>query len=66
MTLEYEEIEYPEPIGSYSVVKQSNNLLFISGQIGLVPRYNKLAADDFNIQAYQVFKNINNICVFIR
>lgn len=51
----------PKPIGTYSQAIAINNLLFISGQIGISPASNQLLPD-FKDQTHQAFKNIQAIC----
>ena len=50
----------PSAIGTYSQAVSYSNLLFISGQIGINVKNNKLESG-FESQARQVFQNILNI-----
>ena len=50
----------PFVIGTYSQAVSYSNLLFISGQIGINVKNNKLESG-FESQARQVFQNILNI-----
>lgn len=50
----------PKPIGTYSQAVEINNMVFISGQIGLSPQTNQLVPS-FKEQVHQVFKNIQAI-----
>lgn len=51
----------PEAIGPYSQAVKSNGLIYISGQIPLVPETMSLISDDFSEQAEQVFANLSAI-----
>lgn len=48
----------PAAIGTYSQAVRSGDLLFISGQIPLVPATGEMVSEDFSEQAHQVFKNL--------
>lgn len=48
----------PSAIGPYSQAVQTGNLVFISGQIPLVPETMELVGDDIEAQAKQVFENL--------
>ena len=48
----------PSAIGPYSQAVISNGFIFTSGQIGLNPKTNDFQSRDFEIEANQVFKNI--------
>ena len=52
----------PEAIGPYSQGIETENLIFLSGQIPLDPDNMKLVQGDEN-QIRQVFKNIEAICI---
>ena len=52
----------PEAIGPYSQGIETENLIFLSGQIPLDPDNMKLVQGDEN-QIRQVFKNIESICI---
>ena len=51
----------PEAIGPYSQGIETENLIFLSGQIPLDPNTMKLVEGDEN-QIRQVFKNIDTLC----
>lgn len=52
----------PQAIGTYSQAVKVNNLIFVSGQIPLVPETMQLiSADDFTAQIKQVFENLSAI-----
>ena len=49
--------EAPQAIGTYSQAIKKNNLIFLSGQIGLDPQTMTLV-DGIELQIHQVFKNL--------
>lgn len=51
----------PAPIGPYSQSIQSNNSLFISGQIAIMPESGELIIDNIEDETHQVLKNIGAI-----
>ncbi len=51
----------PAAIGPYSHAVFAGPLLFTSGQIALVPETGKLAGDDIESQAKQIFKNLKAV-----
>ena len=51
----------PEPIGPYNQAILWGNLLFISGQVALVPGSNDLAGKDIIEETHQVMKNLKAI-----
>ncbi len=51
----------PAAIGPYSQAIQAGNLLFVSGQVPIVPAEGKVLATDITGQAEQVMKNIGEI-----
>jgi len=53
--------EAPAAIGPYSQAIEAGNLLFISGQVPLVPGTGKLAEGGITEQTHQVMKNIGAI-----
>lgn len=53
----------PQAIGAYSQAIQIDNLLFLSGQIGLNPKTTALISDKFSEQTEQVFKNIKQVAL---
>jgi len=55
--------EAPKPLGVYSQGVVSGGFIFISGQLAINPKTNKLVEQDIKIQARQVFKNTEEILV---
>lgn len=53
----------PQAIGTYSQAIKFENLVFISGQIGLDPVSMQMCSDDVRNQVYQVFANLREICI---
>jgi 2-iminobutanoate/2-iminopropanoate deaminase len=51
----------PAPIGPYNQAILSGDMLFISGQIALIPGTSDLANADITAEANQVMKNLNAI-----
>jgi 2-iminobutanoate/2-iminopropanoate deaminase len=51
----------PAPIGPYSQAIQSNNTLYISGQIAINPATNELVTGSIEDETQQVLKNIGAI-----
>ena len=51
----------PAPIGPYSQAIQSNNTLYISGQIAIDPATNDLMTGSIEDETHQVLKNIGAI-----
>lgn len=51
----------PAPIGPYSQAIQSNNTLYVSGQIAIDPATNELVAGSIEDETHQVLKNIGAI-----
>lgn len=51
----------PAPIGPYNQAVMTGDLLFISGQIALVPDTGELANADLTEETHQVMKNLNAI-----
>lgn len=51
----------PAPIGPYNQAVLSGNMLFISGQIALIPGTSELANADIAAEANQVMKNLKAI-----
>ena len=54
--------EAPAAIGTYSQAVHAGGMVFISGQIPLVPETMSLCSNDFSEQMQQVLKNIEAIC----
>lgn len=48
-------------IGPYSIYRETNGMLFISGQIAINPVDGKLKNYDFETEVLQIFENIDNI-----
>ena len=48
----------PAAIGTYSQAIQAGNLVFLSGQIPLVPATMEVVEGDFEARARQVFENL--------
>jgi len=53
--------EAPAPIGPYNQAVKTGNLLFISGQIALVPGTEILANSSISEETHQVMKNLSSI-----
>lgn len=51
----------PKAVGPYSQAVKCGNVLYLSGQIGLVPDSGKLAGDDLKSQAVQVMHNLEAV-----
>lgn len=51
----------PAPIGPYSQAVKAGNLLFLSGQIALVPGTDSLALDNVTVETHQVMKNLQAV-----
>jgi 2-iminobutanoate/2-iminopropanoate deaminase len=51
----------PAAIGPYSQAIEVDQLLFVSGQIGLRPDTGELISDDFGEQTKQVLANMNEV-----
>lgn len=51
----------PAPIGPYSQAVKTGNLLFISGQVALVPATGELITDHISEETHQVMKNLKAI-----
>jgi len=49
----------PAAIGPYSQAVIVNSMVFLSGQIPLVPQSMEIVSDEFIEQAHQVFKNLS-------
>ena len=52
----------PAAIGTYSQAIQTGNLVFLSGQIPLVPATMEIVEGDFEARARQVFQNLQAVC----
>lgn len=53
--------EAPAAIGPYSQAVKSGELIFLSGQIPLVPETMALVSDKIEEQAHQVFRNLQAV-----
>ncbi len=51
----------PAPIGPYNQAVDVNGMLFISGQVALIPGTNSIAMDTIEIETEQVMKNLQAI-----
>ena len=51
----------PQAIGPYSQAIKKGSLVFISGQIPLVPETTELVGTDLAEQTHQVFKNLQSV-----
>ena len=51
----------PKAIGPYSQAVKIENFLFLSGQIGLNPKTNKLENENLQSELEQIMKNITSI-----
>ncbi len=51
----------PSPIGPYSQAIQTNEMLFISGQVAIIPETGELAIADIQQETHQVMKNLKAI-----
>jgi len=54
-------LKAPAAIGPYSQAVEANGILYISGQIPLIPETGKLADGGITEQTNQIFKNIEAI-----
>lgn len=53
----------PRPVAPYSQAIAMGNLLFCSGQIGIVPETGSLVSHDVSEQARQVLQNLTEVLV---
>jgi reactive intermediate/imine deaminase len=51
----------PEAIGPYSQAIKSGSLVFLSGQIPLIPKTMEIVEGDIAAQTHQVFKNLKEV-----
>ena len=51
----------PAPIGPYSQAVQVNGMLFISGQISIIPETGEVEVANIEAEAHQVMKNLQAI-----
>ena len=54
-------IDAPAPIGPYSQAVKTGNLLFVSGQIAIVPATGELAIANIQEETIQVMKNLQAV-----
>ena len=54
-------IDAPAPIGPYSQAVKTGNLLFVSGQIAIVPLTGELAIANIQEETTQVMKNLKAV-----
>ena len=54
-------VNAPAPIGPYSQSVKTGNLLFVSGQVAIVPATGEMAIADIAEETNQVLKNISAI-----
>ena len=52
----------PQAIGAYHQAIKTGNLVFLSGQIGLVPETGEMISANFEEQTHQAFKNLSSVC----
>jgi 2-iminobutanoate/2-iminopropanoate deaminase len=51
----------PAPIGPYSQAVSANGMLFVSGQIPIIPETGELETGDISVETAQVMKNLGAI-----
>ena len=51
----------PSPIGPYSQAVIAGNMIFISGQICIIPQTGEMMMDDIKTETRQVMKNLEGI-----
>jgi len=51
----------PAPIGPYSQAVKTGNLLFVSGQVAIVPATGEFANETIQQEAHQVMKNLQAV-----
>lgn len=51
----------PSPIGPYSQAVIANGMLYISGQIAIIPQTGELQTEDINTETQRVMQNIEAI-----
>ncbi|MCW8926130.1 MAG: RidA family protein [Xanthomonadales bacterium] len=52
----------PKAIGTYSQAVRQGNLVFLSGQIPLVPETMEMVEGGIEVQIRQVFENLSAVC----
>ena len=53
----------PSAIGSYSQAVRFENIIYLSGQIPIIPETNEILAKDFKEQVRQVFSNLQQVAL---
>ena len=62
MTIEYIHTDKaPAAIGAYSQAVKLDNMIYLSGQIPLVPEKMEIISEDIESQIKQVFKNLGQV-----
>ena len=62
MTIEYIHTDKaPAAIGAYSQAVKLDNMIYLSGQIPLVPEKMEIISEDIELQIEQVFKNLGHV-----
>ena len=51
----------PEALGPYSQAVKYNGLVYLSGQLGILPEVGSIVATNIKDEATQVFENLKNI-----
>ena len=51
----------PKPIGPYSQAVQTGNFLFVSGQLAIDPKDDKLIVENVRLQTHLIMENIKSI-----
>ena len=51
----------PAPVGPYNQAVMANDMLFISGQISIVPETGEMITHDISAETQQVMKNLSEI-----
>jgi 2-iminobutanoate/2-iminopropanoate deaminase len=51
----------PKPIGPYNQAVQVGNFLFVSGQLAIDPKEDKLVDENIKLQTHQVLENIKAV-----
>ena len=49
------------PVAPYSVVTEAGGLVFLSGQVAIIPSTGERAPDDVGVQTHQVMRNIGAV-----
>lgn len=52
----------PKPSGTYSQAIKTGNIVYLAGQIPINPTNMELVSNDFEVQATQVFTNLQAVC----